>query len=100
MKKHLQIIREIDTKEAEKAQLLTELKRSLALERMWPGVFDNGAVKAHWFGNAHNGLKYVVTAGNGEQREFSEAMVHDEIYLTLPVGRVQVLKLKNKYRRF
>jgi hypothetical protein len=34
---------------AEQAQLTEQLRKSIALERMWPGVFDDGrGVKAAW----------------------------------------------------
>lgn len=65
-----------------KAQELTRsLDKSLAMEWLWPEVFEHGRVRAYWRGVSpknqdprtpvHKYHEYVITNGEEEQRSFS-----------------------------
>jgi len=68
---------------------LGRLERSLALEAIWPGVFDAGKVTTHWVatpvgrnyrGIVHAALSLTVVSGDGEIRTFTR----DEVPECIP----------------
>lgn len=62
---------------------LLDLKKSFALQQLWPAVFDEGAAKSQWSGKQpffnrdpeHLNHILTVTNGAGEKREFSYEQV-------------------------
>lgn len=72
------------------ADLLSQLTKSRAIQRLWPEAFDHGKVKSFWTGEpvtnqesyrmSLKGLKgkakkFTVTNGAGEQRIFKPSEV-------------------------
>ena len=70
---------------------LERLERSLALESIWPGVFDAGTVTTRWVatpvGRNYRGIVYAlaltVVSGDGETRTFTR----DEVPECIPSPR-------------
>ena len=53
-----------------KSKLFDELEQSLAIQQIWPEVFNHGSVKCRVDGflNAHSKAKLIITNGAGEER--------------------------------
>lgn len=49
--------------------LYQDLRRSLALQEIWPDAFEHGRCTSRVTGNPRSELTFVLTLGNGEQRE-------------------------------
>lgn len=83
---------ELRKKQKEVKQLMDGLDRAIALERLWPEVFEGSAKpSSHWRGIApstmalkmgapkHAEHTFVVTSAAGETREFPFEMVPDAL---------------------
>lgn len=70
---HVQLER-LESLQARQAELQKSLNRSLAIDMLWPGVFDQGPVRSNWISTGGN-LRLRVRNGLGESREFVRALV-------------------------
>jgi hypothetical protein len=59
----------LDHLNVQREALHQDLKRSLALQDLWPDAFDHGACTSYVVGNPRNEMTFVLTMGNGETRE-------------------------------
>ncbi len=77
--KALEALFALEVREAQAAELRHALARSLALEGLWPGVFQIEGphkVRSHWTGgNGGRRLRFTVTAPDDSTREFARPQV-------------------------
>ena len=80
------IIGEIKAKSAERDKLVKSLERSMAIDELWPGVFDLGNVRSHYKGTSYVLTHFVITAtspdGSVESREFDPMQVPETLWPT------------------
>jgi hypothetical protein len=60
-----------------KDELIGRLERSLAIAEIWPEAFDHGAANGYIMGAPATGFKFIVKAGDGEEREWELNEVPD-----------------------
>ena len=70
----------LTAKQAQARALTKKLDRSIALEYLWPEVFDNGRARGYWLGTQpnyvapdlplHREHEYIITDGKGDKRYF------------------------------
>ena len=65
--------------EQEKIALTAALRRSLAIQRLWPQAFANGHVSTTWKTGGHTGLSFVIWRNDGEKREFTVEELPDSL---------------------
>ena len=89
-------------KQAQASALMKKLDRSMAIESLWPEVFDHGRASTYWFGKAHAQFRrlardpihmhheFVMTNGNGEKRMFK----YDDVPEVLGGGLTESVSIK------
>jgi hypothetical protein len=67
---------------AQKSALLHELNRSMAIQKMWPGIFKNGIVTSRITGRPlkPDSMKFIVTDGTGQEFEMPLLEVPDILW--------------------
>ena len=78
-----QVIDSIEANQKIAAALGGKLRRSLALQDLWPSVFDHGRARSFFLGNVYrlHYMVFVVEDGSGEKREFSLDQTPDLFFL-------------------
>ena len=77
----LKAFSEIESKSREGLELMEKLKQGMAIEKLWPEVFDSGKATSKWTSRHPAQLKrgedplslltkLTVTSGTGEERVF------------------------------
>jgi hypothetical protein len=59
----------LDELRAQVDTLHHDLKRSLAIQSIWPDAFDHGSCTSYVVGNPRNQLTFCLTMANNETRE-------------------------------
>jgi len=81
-----EIIADIEDKSAERDELLMSLRRSMAIDDMWPGVFEKGQVTSQYTGTAYALQKFTIKVtlpdGSVESREFDPMQVPETLWPT------------------
>lgn len=64
------LLARIDELEAGKARLMRKLKRSLAIQQLWPDAFAAGGVTSRLVSRMGKATQLLVRNGAGEERSF------------------------------
>ncbi len=75
----LEQLDKINELEARTTELRADLKRSLLLAQLWPGVFMHGKATTQVTGNPRRALTFVIKDGSDAMRYFDDAREFDLI---------------------
>jgi hypothetical protein len=78
------ILDRLEERDRERISLMDQLRRSLAIEAAWPGVFEHGSVRTRWAGSPSRGWRFKILAGDGSERTWEET---DAPEFALPAPR-------------
>lgn len=86
MRTSSKIIADIEAKSAERDVLLKSLRRSMAIDDLWPGCFELGKVTSQYTGKTYVLEKFVIKVttpdGSVESREFDPMQVPEILWPT------------------
>jgi hypothetical protein len=86
MRTSSEIIADIEAKSVERDVLLKSLRRSMAIDDLWPGCFELGKVTSQYTGKTYVLEKFVIKVttpdGSVESREFDPMEVPETLWPT------------------
>lgn len=80
-------MKEIERKQAQAVTLRQQVERSLAIQELWPGVFDAGAKVAGVWKGDKDGITFTIKS-SGAERVFPLSRVPECLRATMPTELV------------